>query len=128
MVDTGPVLLRPAYCPLRRRRRRCCPGRVLQMPDEFEEVVVRVLDVDGGDGAALRAHGRAVAADDRAWDTVGSGGGGDQQGERGDDDGDADVVEAVPAVHLLLPVGGPVVRGPRLAPVVARYEKKKGTD
>jgi hypothetical protein len=54
--------------------------------------------------------------------------GGDQQGEGGDDDGDADVVVAVPAVHLLLPVGGPVVRGPRLAPVVDRNEQQKRHD
>ena len=50
--------------------------------------------------------------------------GGDQQGEGVDDDGDAEVVEAVPAVHLLLPVGGSVLRGPRLAPVVDRDEQR----
>src|SRR5437763_16001275 len=38
-------------------------ARVLRIPAEFEGVDVRVLDVDGGGGAALRAHGRVVAAD-----------------------------------------------------------------
>src|ERR1700731_5194379 len=56
---------------------------------------------------------------------AGSGEGGGQQGEGGDDDGDTDVVVAVPAVHLLLPVLGAVLDGPRLAPVVDRDEQQE---
>lgn len=56
---------------------------------------------------------------------VGSGQGGGQEGEGGDDDGDAGVVVAVPAVHLFFPVGGPVLGGPCLAPVVDRDEQQE---
>ena len=52
---------------------------------------------------------RGELAPSNASSATGSGEGGGQQGEGGDDDGDADVVEAVPAVHLLLPVLGPVL-------------------
>ncbi|CAG6390641.1 hypothetical protein SCOCK_10109 [Actinacidiphila cocklensis] len=74
------------------------------------------------------ARGRAVTADDRAGEPVGSREGGDQQGEGADDDGDTDVVPALPAVQLLLPVLGPVLGGPRLVPVVDRNEQQKRHD
>jgi acetate---CoA ligase (ADP-forming) len=69
-----------------------------------------------------------VAVDVLTVPVAGSGEGGDQQDEGGDDDGDADVVKAVPAVHLLLPVLGPVLGGPRLAPVVDRDKQQKRHD
>src|SRR5690606_11108675 len=53
-----------------------------------------------------------------------SGEGGDQQGERGDDDGDTDVVVPAPAAQLLLPVRGPVLGGPGLVPVADRHEQQ----